>query len=102
MQAMRTFLKRISTIAHFFDPEGISIRFLNHKRQYDSVTQEEVIDNILSDVPFHGCTQIGTKLREKIVDPLVIEPARAEQLKKPMLITMITDGKVSRRAKFPT
>lgn len=94
VEVMRTFLKKISTIAHYFDPEGISIRFLNHNQSYDYVRDERIIDHILDDVEFRGCTRIGTELRKKIMDPLVIEPARAGRLKKPVLVTIITDGKV--------
>jgi hypothetical protein len=96
VQAMRTFLKRISSITRFFDPDGISIRFLNHDEKYDSVTDEATVDNIISNVSFSGCTQIGTMLKQRIVDPMVVGPAQAGKLKKPVLIIMITDGEVIR------
>ena len=35
---------------------------------------------------------MGTQLRQKVVDPLVVQPARSGQLRKPVLIITITDG----------
>jgi hypothetical protein len=95
IEVMRTFLKGILTIAYYFDPEGISIRFLNHNKVYDYIRDETLIDNILRDVPFRGCTQIGTQLRKTILDPIVLQPAKKGCLKKPVLVTIITDGHVS-------
>ena len=37
-------------------------------------------------------TPLGTAMREKILGPLVLQPARAGQLRKPALIVSITDG----------
>ncbi|RYP39598.1 hypothetical protein DL767_002146 [Monosporascus sp. MG133] len=92
ISALHTFLKRISAIARLFDPAGISIRFINHDEEYDSVTDEATINQIISEVSFDGGTMIGTMLKNRIVDPLVVQPAQAKQLKKPVLIIMITDG----------
>lgn len=35
---------------------------------------------------------MGTQLKAKVLDPLVIQPARANQLKKPVLVIVVTDG----------
>ncbi|KAI0394330.1 hypothetical protein F5Y17DRAFT_427993 [Xylariaceae sp. FL0594] len=92
IKAMRTFMKGIAKISCLFDPDGVAIRFLNHSEKFDSVTQEATIDRIVSRVSFSGGTQIGTQLKKKIIDPLVVKPAQAGRLKKPVLVIIVTDG----------
>ena len=43
-------------------------------------------------VEFNGLTKVGTQLREKILNPLVVGPAQAGHLRKPVLVIAITDG----------
>ncbi|KAL8935013.1 MAG: hypothetical protein Q9211_004927 [Gyalolechia sp. 1 TL-2023] len=92
-----------------FDDDGISIRFMNwqpRRLQYGEQPQPgEVTENMLDRVqtvqtlryisdhiPFKGLTPLGTSLRERIVEPLVLGPARSGALRKPVLILTITDG----------
>lgn len=39
-----------------------------------------------------GLTPLGTSLDQKILQPLLLGPARANQLQKPLLVIAITDG----------
>jgi hypothetical protein len=39
-----------------------------------------------------GLTPLGTQLDAKIIQPLLLAPARSGQLKKPLLIVILTDG----------
>lgn len=39
-----------------------------------------------------GLTPLGTQLDAKIIQPLLLGPARSNQLKKPLLIVILTDG----------
>jgi hypothetical protein len=39
-----------------------------------------------------GLTPLGTSLDKKILQPLVLGPARAGQLQKPVVVIAITDG----------
>ena len=90
---LEKFLKRITTIGSHFDDDGIAVRFLNSSNEHDSV-QEEDITEILRGVRFYGATRLGTALFEKVLQKLVLSPARARRLNKPVLVTIITDGKV--------
>jgi hypothetical protein len=41
-----------------------------------------------------GVTRIGTELKRKIVDPFVFNNKEGFEMKKPLLVIIITDGKV--------
>ena len=39
-----------------------------------------------------GLTPLGTALDQKVLQPLLLGPARQRQLQKPLLVIAITDG----------
>jgi hypothetical protein len=41
---------------------------------------------------FAGLTPLGTSLDQKILQPLLLGPARSNALQKPLLVIAITDG----------
>ena len=41
---------------------------------------------------FNGGTPLGTMLDRKILQPMLLKPARSNSLKKPLLVIVITDG----------
>ena len=43
-------------------------------------------------VQFKGLTPLGTALKNKVIDPLIVQKARSNQLRKPVLVICITDG----------
>jgi hypothetical protein len=43
-------------------------------------------------IKFTGTTPLGTSLDRKVLQPLVVGPARSQQLRKPVLVIAITDG----------
>lgn len=53
------------------------------------------IEQLMQQKRFNGLTPFGTRLREHVLDPLVISKMRARQLQKPVLIIGITDGQPS-------
>ncbi|KAF2268881.1 hypothetical protein CC78DRAFT_330591 [Lojkania enalia] len=91
--ALRTFLQRIVSVTNHFDPDGISIRFLNHESKYDAVREEGRVDEILRGVQFYGWTKLGTEMWKKVAMPLVVKPAQENRLQKPVLVIIVTDGK---------
>jgi hypothetical protein len=46
-------------------------------------------------VKFSGGTRLGTVLDSKIVQPLVIQKAKNDKFKRPLIAVIITDGEVS-------
>jgi len=91
----RDVVKRISRIAHTYNRAGISLRFINFLDDdgYNRLSHGD-INSAISHVFPNGTTRLGTKLLEKVVLPFVIEPARRGELRRPVLISMITDGEV--------
>ncbi|KAL9005658.1 MAG: hypothetical protein Q9188_001564 [Gyalolechia gomerana] len=106
---LKRILSQVVSAAMLFDDDGISIRFMNwqpRRLQYgeqpqpgevtdnmlDGIQSEQTLRYISDQIPFKGLTPLGTNLRERIIEPLVLGPARSGALRKPVLILTITDG----------
>lgn len=94
---LKVVLSRTVSIATMFDDDGISVRFMNdtpriHPRELDGIRSEAQVEDLVRRTDFTGATPMGEKLREKITGPL-LEYARGDQLKKPVLVITITDGR---------
>jgi hypothetical protein len=91
----KSIVQRISRIAQTYNQSGISLRFINFLNDdgYNNLSHGK-INTAMSNVFPSGTTRLGTKLLEKVIFPFVIEPAQRKELKKPVLISIITDGEV--------
>lgn len=99
---LRLILERVSFAATLFDADGISIRFMNTdlsgvrdqqgRPLQDGVATEAQIEQIMRGVQFKGLTPMGTSLRKKVIDEIVLGRAAQGQLRKPVLVIAITDG----------
>lgn len=99
---LRLILERVSFAATLFDQDGISLRFMNTdlsgardpqgRPLQDGVATEAQIEQIMRGVQFKGLTPMGTSLRKKVIDEIVLAKAAQGQLKKPVLVIAITDG----------
>lgn len=65
---------------------------MNSQVQGNNLTSESAALQLVSQVKFAGLTPLGTELRNKVLEPLVMGPARRGQLQKPVLIIIVTDG----------
>jgi hypothetical protein len=102
IQDLRLILDRVSFAATLFDTDGISIRFMNTdlsqmrdpsgRPLQDGVATEAQIEQIMKGVKFKGLTPMGTSLRQKVIDQIVLPKASAQQLQKPVLVISVTDG----------
>lgn len=97
-EVLKITLKRLATIANVFTPKGISLRFLNYDKDnggdFDALSAED-IEKKFNTVEYKSGSQLGTRLKEKIITPILKKAQRGE-LKKPIIVMLITDGKVSR------
>ena len=59
------------------------------------IRSDQQIEQMMQQKRFNGLTPFGTRLRERVLDPLVISKIRGNQLQKPVLIIGITDGQPS-------
>ncbi|PYH73426.1 putative transcription factor RfeF [Aspergillus vadensis CBS 113365] len=82
----------VAAAASTFDDDGISVRFMNNAEQGDGIRNADDVGRLVSRVRFQGLTPLGTSLRNKVLDPMVVGPARAGRLQKPVLVITITDG----------
>ncbi|KAM0722399.1 hypothetical protein Q7P37_001840 [Cladosporium fusiforme] len=91
---LEVIMQRVAFAATLFDEDGIEIRFMNDDdipaNMLENVRTEQQIHQILSGKRYKGLTPFGTKLRQKVIDPIVLPKLR--QPRKPVLVIGITDG----------
>lgn len=95
IQDLKVVLERVAYASTLFDPDGISIRFMNTnlpEGQGDHIRDARQINQIVDSIKFSGLTPMGRELRKKVVDGIVLRDARQGTLKKPILVIAITDG----------
>ena len=89
---LKLILNRVAFATSLFDTDGIQVRFMNSQAQGNGIRNEQQVAQLLQQVKFSGMTPMGRELNAKILQPLVIQPARSGQLQKPVLVITITDG----------
>jgi hypothetical protein len=92
---MMRVLSRVAAAATLFDPDGVTVRFINSSAQGDNIRNEADINCLIESVDFRGLTPIGTALHRKILEPLVLQRAKQGKMEVPVLIIAITDGEPS-------
>lgn len=65
---------------------------MNSREGGDGLRSEADAQALISRIRFTGLTPFGTQLNAKVIEPMVVGPARSNTLKKPVLIIAITDG----------
>ncbi|OQU98906.1 hypothetical protein CLAIMM_04617 [Cladophialophora immunda] len=92
--ALQATLKRVVEIATLFEDTGISIRFLNYRRdsRLDDLRQPDDIVQKVACVQWRGITQLGIKLHDKIIQPMIIDKVKRGTFETPLIVVIITDG----------
>jgi hypothetical protein len=90
-------LERVARFAIYLKSTRISLHFLNHTRDhgFDDLKSVEEIMSKVENVGFSGNTRLGTELNEQVVKPL-IKKAEQHELRRPLIIMIITDGEVTK------
>lgn len=87
-------MQRVAFAATLFDEDGIEIRFMNDDstppNMLGNIRTEQQIAQVMSNRRYKGLTPFGTKLRQKVIDGIVLPKLR--QPRKPVLVIGITDG----------
>lgn len=65
---------------------------MNSRDGGDGIRSEADAQALVSRIRFTGLTPFGTQLNAKVFEPMLLQPARANQLRKPVLVIAITDG----------
>lgn len=89
---LKAILTRVAYATSLFDADGIQVRFMNSPIAGDGIRTEQQALALVAQARFSGLTPIGTQLWHKVLEPLVLRPARANQLAKPVVVVTITDG----------
>ncbi|KAF2421562.1 hypothetical protein EJ08DRAFT_653394 [Tothia fuscella] len=92
---LKLILERVASVTTLFDDDGISLRFMNATyppNLVENIRSEQQIDQLMRNVQFKGLTPMGTELRSKVIDGIVIPKVRSGQYRKPTLVIIITDG----------
>ncbi|KAJ5738448.1 hypothetical protein N7493_001603 [Penicillium malachiteum] len=94
--SLQNFLERIASIATRVTPyhSGIELRFINVTTTL-AISQPTLdqISQIIRRNPFNGWTKIGTSLKEKVLKEQVYRRLEENNLKRPVMVHLITDGK---------
>jgi len=92
---LRLILTRVASVSTMFDEDGVQLRFMNTNMdvsQLDGIRSEAQIDALMRNVSFKGLTPMGTALRQKVIDGIVIPKLQTRRYTKPILVVTITDG----------
>ncbi|KAI1453915.1 hypothetical protein F4805DRAFT_469754 [Annulohypoxylon moriforme] len=94
MEDQRQLVKRIAAICTKIVPDdlGVHLRFINSQPSDTNDLNTDAIENIMGRVNPSGRTEIGTRLRERILNPLLYDDDNAGNMRRPILISIITDG----------
>lgn len=92
IEDLKLILSRVAFACSLFDQDGINIRFLNSQYDGNNISSEAQAMQLVSSVKFSGLTPLGTSLDQKVLQPMLLQPARANALRKPLLVICITDG----------
>lgn len=96
-ESQKNLIKRITKITTRILPEGegVALRFINQDVPDSSNLNLEGIGKIIDPMSWKpgGNTEIGTYLRSKILEPLVYSKLESKKLERPILVSIITDGK---------
>ena len=82
----------VAFAASLFDSDGIQVRFMNSQVDGNGIRNAKEATDLVQRVRFSGLTPLGTSMDRKILQPLVLGPARSNALQKPVYIIAVTDG----------
>ena len=92
-------LGRVATFATILSPDGISIRILNYdgdeRGRWDNLRTVEDVKKRMKRVEYDGGTPLGTRLWSKVLEPMILNKAKSRELRKPVIVVIITDGEES-------
>jgi hypothetical protein len=104
IQDLKYILGKVASVVGAFDEDGMSVRFINSPAKADGVRDEAGALQALAGVGFNGGTALGTQLRAKVIEPMVLGRCKgflgrvqsaigmSGGLAKPVLAFVITDG----------
>jgi hypothetical protein len=91
---LKTIVRRIALICSAYNASGITIRFINAQNDagFNGIRTEEQVETCLDTVDLAKGTPLGTRLFEKVVHPLIVQKAQRGELRRPVVVSVVTDG----------
>ncbi len=89
---LKLILSRVAYAASLFDDDGIQVRFMNSDRWADNLKTEDQVQALIRSVTFQSVTPLGTQMRAKVIDGIILPKLREGSFRKPVLVITITDG----------
>ena len=92
---LQLILQRVSSVATIFDSDGVQLRFMNANydtSMLDGIRSEQQVDQLMRSVSFKGLTPMGTAMRQKVIDGIVVPKLQRRMYQKPTLVITVTDG----------
>ncbi|KAL7909354.1 ankyrin repeat-containing domain protein [Trichoderma velutinum] len=87
--------KRVTSLTTRLVPEdtGIELRFINAPNEPRmSKPSSRLVNEILLNIPYSGPTEIGINCKAKILEEVVYRPIKESKFKRPVLVSILTDG----------
>ncbi|KAI2616849.1 hypothetical protein GGR54DRAFT_224023 [Hypoxylon sp. NC1633] len=96
MADQRDLVQRIASICTKVVPDdlGVHLRFINRHLPYANDLRMDGIQNFMSQVDANGYTEIGSHLRQRILEPLLYSQYNdnVKTMRRPLFISILTDG----------
>lgn len=89
---LQIIVSKVAGIAALFDEDGIVVRFMNSEQQGNGITQASQAESLVKSIRYGGTTPLGTNLKKKVLDPFVVQQIYQNNLDKPVLVIIVTDG----------
>jgi hypothetical protein len=89
IEELNVVVEKIARVATKFDRDGITVCFLNDTKVHNNQNESSAKD-LVKKARYSGRTPIGSVLRNRIIDPMVVKAG--PQLQKPVLVIVVTDG----------
>ncbi|KAM3505006.1 hypothetical protein MY11210_008143 [Beauveria gryllotalpidicola] len=93
--AQKLLVERITKITTFLEAgEGVALRFINQDVDESQNLSFDRVQSIFKSISWDpkGNTPLSARLISKVLEPLVYSEIRSGNLKRPLLISIITDG----------
>jgi hypothetical protein len=94
LESQKALVQRMAKIATKLVPDGTGVKlgFVNTDVERDDL-DEAGIQDVMNTIRLSKGTQIGTRLKDKVLQPLIYDKLdRDETLKRPYLVLIFTDG----------
>lgn len=92
IEDLKFVLEKVTALMTMFNPDGLSMRFINAEHEFDGISTGEQALDIISRTEFVYDTNFATNLLRKVFGPMIVAKVRTEKLTKPVLVLSLIDN----------